>query len=150
TKFNDTLPMILFSALDNIMPRYRAVFQKFKVTEAQWRILRVLSETEHMTHAALAKACLLPTPSLVGTIDRMAKRGLVNRARSETDRRSVQIQATEKGKALVAQMLPHMIALHSHAEASVSKSDWTIMERTLSDLGQAFQLSNSPLTKETL
>ena len=149
TKFNETLPMLLFRALDEIMPRYREVFQKFKITEAQWRVLRVLSETEHLSHAALANSCLLPAPSLVGTIDRMETRGLVARTRSKTDRRSVQIQATDKGKQLVGEMLPQMVSLHNQAKATIPDTDWSNMERTLSNLGQFFKTTDIPLTKET-
>ena len=84
-QFTRSLPMMLYRTLDAVMPRFRSIFNEFGLTEQQWRVLRVLWETDHTTIMALSEATLLPAPSLIGIVDRLERDGLVNRQRSEVD-----------------------------------------------------------------
>jgi len=72
--FTTSLPMLLNRSLDAIMPPYRDLFQEFGVTEQQWRVLRVLWEQKHLTSAQISILTLLPSPSLVGILDRLEKK----------------------------------------------------------------------------
>ena len=51
---------------------------------------------------ALARAVHLSGPTVTGILDRLAKRGLVERARSGNDRRSVTITITPQGEEVMA------------------------------------------------
>lgn len=51
---------------------------------------------------ALARAVHLSSPTVTGILDRLVKRGLVDRARSGYDRRSVTVTVTPAGEALLA------------------------------------------------
>jgi DNA-binding MarR family transcriptional regulator len=46
-QFTRSLPMMLYRTLDTVMPRFRSIFNEFGLTEQQWRVLRVLWETDH-------------------------------------------------------------------------------------------------------
>jgi len=81
------------------MPSYRAVFTKYDITEQQWRILRVLWEQERCSASNLAEKTLIPGASLVGILDRLSKKELIKRIRSEQDRRRVFVEATPRGGA---------------------------------------------------
>lgn len=50
---------------------------------------------------ALARAIHLSSPTVTGILDRLVKRGLVDRARSGQDRRSVTVTVTPAGEALL-------------------------------------------------
>ena len=76
--FSGSLPMMLYRALDVVMPRFRRIFNEFGLTEQQWRVLRVLWETEEIAFRELSDITLIPAPSLVGVIDRLAKQRLVD------------------------------------------------------------------------
>ena len=77
-QFTHSLPMMLYRTLDAVMPRFRKIFNDFDLTEQQWRVLRVLWETDHTTIMELSEATLLPAPSLVGIVDRLERDQLVN------------------------------------------------------------------------
>ena len=94
--FSRSLPMMLYRALDTVMPRFRKIFNEFGLTEQQWRVLRVLWEHQDIAFHALAEFTLIPAPSLVGVVDRLSKSGLVERRRSESDRRNVSIRTTSR------------------------------------------------------
>jgi len=122
--FSRSLPMMLYSTLHAVMPRFRRIFKKFGLTEQQWRVLRVLWEIDRMPFQELANITLIPAPSLVGVIDRLGNNGLVERQRSETDRRVVYIQATSIGQELGEKVRPEVVRVYDELQASVDPLIW--------------------------
>lgn len=123
-QFSRSLPMMLYRALDAVMPRFRRIFNEFGLTEQQWRVLRVLWEHDDIAFRELADITLIPAPSLVGIVDRLSGQGLVARRRSETDRRSVFVQATEKGRDLHRDVKPHVDAAYAELRGSIDDKEW--------------------------
>lgn len=116
--------MMLYSALDAVMPRFRKIFKKFGLTEQQWRVLRVLWETDSIALQALADITLIPAPSLVGVIDRLETSDLVERRRSKSDRRVVYIHATKTGQKLEQKVRPEVDRLYAELQASIDPTVW--------------------------
>lgn len=123
-EFSQSLPMMLYRALDAVMPRFRRIFNEFGLTEQQWRVLRVLWEHEDIAFRALSEQTLIPAPSLVGVVDRLGKQGLVSRRRSETDRRNVFVFATAKGRELHLEVRPHVNAAYADLRQSIDEGEW--------------------------
>jgi len=123
-QFSRSLPMMLYRTLDAVMPRFRKIFNEFGLTEQQGRVLRVLWERDQIALGELARLTLIPTPSLVGIVDRLAKQGLVARRRSETDRRNVFISATDDGKALHRRVRPRVDEAYADLRASIDAGEW--------------------------
>lgn len=130
--FEQSLPMLLYQALDRVLPRFRAIFKQFGLTEPQWRVLRTLWERDRVALSELASITLIPAPSLVGVVDRLSRDGLVERHRSETDRRVVWIQATGRGSALEAEVRPLVEQVYAELEASVDPALWAQLLSSLS------------------
>jgi len=132
-QFTRSLPMMLYRALDAVMPRFRSIFNEFDLTEQQWRVLRVLWETDLSTIGELSEVTLLPAPSLVGIVDRLEQRGLVARRRSEKDRRKVHVVVTVAGAKLEAQIMPRVASAYADLKQSVDADTWAAV---LAGLGQ--------------
>ena len=122
--FSRSLPMMLYRALDAVMPRFRRIFNEFGLTEQQWRVLRVLWEHDETAFRELSEFTLIPAPSLVGVVDRLAKQGLVARRRSDKDRRNVFVQATEKGTDLHRRVRPQVDAAYAELRESIDAEEW--------------------------
>ena len=122
--FSHSLPMMLYRTLDAIMPKFRQIFREFGLTEQQWRVLRVLWEQGATTSRELSRFTLIPAPSLVGIIDRLAANGLVVRTRSELDRRNVFIETTDEGQKLEAKVRPRVDEAYANLRATVSTDHW--------------------------
>ena len=122
--FSRSLPMLLYRTLDAVMPRFRSIFGKFGLTEQQWRVLRVLWEMDGAALSDLADLTRIPAPSLVGVVDRLAKSGLVERRRSETDRRVVFIHATDEGKKLEEKVRPAVVQAYGELQARIDAEAW--------------------------
>jgi homoprotocatechuate degradation regulator HpaR len=123
-QFFSSLPMKLYRALDAVMPRFRRIFRDYGITEQQWRVLRVLWEHKELASRDLADTTLIPASSLVGVVDRLQNRGLVDRRRDEVDRRGVFVAATESGRALEAQVMPRVEETYQQIRESVDSATW--------------------------
>ena len=135
-KFLDSLPMILSRTLDGVMPVYRALFQEHAITDQQWRVMRALWEQKHLTSKQISEITLLPSPSLVGILDRLEKKGFVGRLRSVEDRRLVYIVPTQAGRKLQELMLPKIEQIHDKFMHQVTPDEWGELNRILDKLNE--------------
>ena len=133
-KFTDSLPMLLSRALDKVMPHYRSLFQAYDLTNQQWRVLRALWEQKHLTSTEISQITILPTPSLVGILDRLEKKGLIGRLRSVEDRRHVHIIPTQAGRNLQEKILPEVEKIHNDFMQRVTAEEWDELNRILKKL----------------
>jgi DNA-binding MarR family transcriptional regulator len=72
------------------------------VTVPQLSCLLQIAESGPLTLKALAQQVDLTAGTVVGIIDRLERKGLVERTRSQIDRRQVRISISQQGKSLVA------------------------------------------------
>jgi len=139
-QFTRSLPMMLYRSLDVLMPRFRKIFSDFGLTEQQWRVLRVLWEQQDVTLNELSGVTLIPAPSLVGVVDRLQAMGLVERRRSDADRRKVYVLATQKGGELEAKVMPQVASAYAALKQSVDAETW---DQVLKGLQQISELEES-------
>ena len=132
--FATSLPMMLYRALNAVMPRFRAIFAAHGLTEPQWRVLRVLWEHDSVAFRTLAEHTLIPPPSLVGVIDRLAANGLVERERAADDRRQVAVSATTAGRELHQRVQPEVEAAYAALDAELSPTARKALDRGLAAL----------------
>ena len=131
-KFDTSLPMMLYRALDVLMPRFRAIFREFDLTEQQWRILRVLWDGDELSAIELSDRTLIPAPSLVGMLNRLEKRHLVKRLRNKRDRRSVIVAITRDGRTLKESVSPRVEQVYRQIQAAVAPDVWNQLHIGLS------------------
>lgn len=129
--FTRSLPMLLYQALDAVMPRFRRIFNRFGITEQQWRVLRVLLDEPVSTVGSLAAHTLIPAPSLVGVIDRLEKAGLVARRRRASDRRVVEIVATDQGQDLQKTLMPLVTEAYAGVLKALPPREWARLIESL-------------------
>lgn len=75
------------------------------ITHAQGRIVQMLATGKCTTSAELVREMYIDSASMTRMIDRLEKRGLIERTRSEKDRRIIALSLSVDGKAL-AKLLP--------------------------------------------
>jgi len=135
-QFTRSLPMMLYRSLDAVTPRFRKIFSDFGLTEQQWRVLRVLWEQQDVTLNELSGITLIPAPSLVGVVDRLQGMGLVERRRSDVDRRKVYVLATEKGARLEAKVMPRVASAYAALKQSVDAETWDLVLKGLQQISE--------------
>jgi len=82
--------------------RSRRLMQQAGFTGPQLLILQALGQHEEMSAGELAREINLSQGTVTSILDRLEKRGLIQRIRSESDRRKVFITLTEIGKEQLA------------------------------------------------
>ena len=144
-EFEQSLPMMLYRAIDTVLPRFRLIFSEYGLTETQWRVLRVLWEHDAVTLKELSGMTLIPAPSLVGVVDRLEQQNLVNRERDHLDRRQVFIRATTHGAELEAQVSPKVEATYQQLRASLAPEAWQGLMFGLQELSSVSDTPHSLL-----
>ena len=135
--FSQSLPLMLYRALDVVMPEFRKIFAEHGLTEQQWRILRVLWEEDKQPLLIVAEKTLLPSPSLVGIVDRLERDGLVMRRRSQADRRVVFVSLTKAGAGLEEAVSPAVNAAYAALIKRVGSRKWHVLLTSLNALADS-------------
>jgi DNA-binding MarR family transcriptional regulator len=84
----------------------RHLVAKYGLTGPQLALLRELSTHEGVSVGQLTRALHLSQATVTGILDRLAKRDIVRRQRSDQDRRRVEVWLTETGKQLLTDAPP--------------------------------------------
>jgi DNA-binding MarR family transcriptional regulator len=90
------------SAMSNEVNQY--TMAELGITSTQASILFMLATSKCMAAVDLAREYGIDASAVTRLIDRLEKRGLLSRVRSQEDRRVVKLDLTEEGYALVALM----------------------------------------------
>lgn len=113
------LPLLFLQARESVFARFRPILNTAGVTEQQWRVLRALLDHGPLEPRQIGEVCRLSSPSLAGILARMDDLGLVLRERLDHDQRRVRVSATDKGRALAAQLAPSIEATYRELETQL-------------------------------
>lgn len=112
------------------------------LTDAQWKPLWMLKSGRASTAHELARQAMIDAGAITRMVDRLEAKGLIERVRSEADRRVVHLRLTEAGEAAVANV-PHVLAsVNNDFLRGFSDKDFQQLHQLLDRLvanGQALQ-----------
>lgn len=104
------------------------------LTDAQWKPLFMLSIGRAETAHELARVLDCDAGAVTRMLDRVEAKGLIERVRSETDRRVVHLRLTDAGRA-AADIVPHVLAdAHNDLFAGFSRDEWMQLRELISRL----------------
>ena len=106
----------------------------FDVGIGQWAVLLHLWGSDGMSQAQLAKRVAIEQPTMVRTIDRMERDGLVMRTPDPTDRRASRITLTERGWNLRDALVPLAQDVNRAATERLSDEEVATLRRLLAKL----------------
>lgn len=112
----------------------KEVARQHGLTGPQVTAIKVLENFGALSLTDLSARMSSTNSTMTGIADRMERDGLVERIRSETDRRVVQIALTERGRALAAQIPVASMALFADALRSLDERDRRDLTRILRKL----------------
>lgn len=91
---------LLTTAQHSVFQYLNGKLSEYDVTPSQYRVLSCLWQREFATPKQISEILCLETSTISGVLDRMQKKGLIDRVINRDDRREVRVVPTEKGKAL--------------------------------------------------
>ena len=116
----------------------------FEVGIGQWAVLLHLWGNDGMTQAQLSRRVAIEQPTMVRTIDRMERDGLVTRSPDPNDRRASRITLTERGWNLRDALVPLADGVNRAATASLTDEEVHTLERLLAKLVAGEAAENTP------
>ena len=109
----------------------KQVGDPFELRPVEYTILSLINENPGGSAAQLAQALAVTAPNITMWIDKLEGRELVQRQRSETDKRAQHLRLTDKGAKLVALATEHLLAGERAAFAQLSDGERMILVELL-------------------
>lgn len=105
---NYTLPTQFLRLRELVMARFRVVLNSADLTDAKWRVLRILFVNGDSDFAELSTSSLVLKPSLSRLLWSLESRGLVERRDVKADQRQIEVALTPEGQQFVIELTPQI------------------------------------------
>lgn len=115
--------------LDNYLARF---FRQHDLTFSQYNLLRILDmEDRPLSCGEIGERLVQVVPAVTALVDRLLKRELVTRERSESDRRTVYVNITPKGRQVVAPVVDLLRDLEKEVMSEMKRKEQKELIRLL-------------------
>lgn len=123
--------------LSSVISRHQEVVQKrFKVSNVEIDILRLLHSKGDLKMKDIGAAVNVKLSNLTNIIDRLEQQKLVKRVNSKTDRRSIFVNVTTKGKKLLSDYAELLRELSSRMREVMAKEQFGAFLEGLEKISQ--------------
>ncbi|GAA6195100.1 homoprotocatechuate degradation operon regulator HpaR [Pseudophaeobacter sp.] len=129
-----SLPIALLRARERVMGPIRHLLSDVDLTEQQWRVLRVVQESNGIDPTEIAdQACLL-LPSLTRILQKLDEKGLISRERDQVDRRRQVIRITAAGAEIIEANIAASIAIVERTREKMGEERYEALLDLLNEL----------------
>ena len=129
-----SLPIALLRARERVMGPIRHLLSDVDLTEQQWRVLRVVQESNGIDPTEIAdQACLL-LPSLTRILQKLDEKGLISRERDQVDRRRQVIRITAAGAEIIEANIAASIAIVDRTREKMGQERYEALLDLLNEL----------------
>jgi len=105
-----TAYITLVRCAESVTRRLSPFLSEHRLTETQFGVLEAIYHLGPLNQSQLGVKTLKSSGNMTLVVDNLEKCGLARRERSTEDRRVVLVHLTDRGRALVADMLPQHVA----------------------------------------
>jgi homoprotocatechuate degradation regulator HpaR len=135
------LPEKLQRARHALLGRFRTILANRKLTDPQWRILRVLQAEDEIDTAALAKRALILGPSLSRILKDLEQRRLISKKPDSEDGRRFLLRISPAGRRLIDVTAPELDPVYGFLAERMTAADVSRLNRLLDELLAALEAS---------
>lgn len=122
------------------------VLKEFGVTGPQLWALRTIYDEGQISMGALSQRMYLHMSTVSGVVDRLEKKGYVERTRGPSDRRVVKISLTKEGKTLVQRGPEAAQGKLLHGLESLSQQEVKIIRSSLDKVVRLMEIQDTKAT----
>ncbi len=130
-KPQESVGFLMRRIVDTLSSQIEHEFEPSGLTSAQWLPLLKLSMGATSTVAELARECHLDAGGMTRLLDRLETKGLVRRVRSCEDRRVVNLELTDEGRAAAKKIPAVLCGVQNAAMRGFSKEEWQLLRQLL-------------------
>jgi DNA-binding MarR family transcriptional regulator len=106
--------------------------------------LRRAGAPHRLSPSAIAEALLVPSGTMTNRLDRLEGQGLIERLPHPTDRRSMEVQLTDRGRELVDEAVTAHVANEQRMLAPLSERERATLDRLTSKLLRHLASEDAP------
>lgn len=116
----------LVIAADAVRAPMDALCAKYEITQGQYNVLRILrgAGCEGHPRCEIAERMVERAPDITRLIDRLEKQDLVERSRSDEDRKLSMAKISHKGLALLDEIELELMEIHQQMTEKLSAAEW--------------------------
>jgi len=133
-KARDSVGYLVRRAGNLMTTRVEAAFADQQITFSQWMVLVKLRDGIASTAAEIARDMCHDSGALTRVIDQLSQRGLIERERSQADRRTIELKLTEAGLKIVNSLVPTVVGLLNMAMTGFSTEEAATLNHLLNKL----------------
>ncbi len=137
-KFTEAWCFRLAALSRKISRKYNTQCSEFGITATQSFVILDLLDHDGSSVKDIAARIQLDSPAVTGVIDRLYKEELVHRAEDPSDRRSLQIFLTSKGRTLAEKIIPMADDFNRQMQVGFKADEVSFFEKYLSRIEQKF------------
>lgn len=116
-------PYLVNRAGLRIAEAFEAALKPHRLSLRLWRVLAALWHYGETSQIDLARHTSIDASTLSRMVGGLARRGLVARAKSDTDSRAVRVRLTERGRALTKKLIPTALEYERISLDGLSEGD---------------------------
>jgi DNA-binding MarR family transcriptional regulator len=141
----EPLKDIIFYWVDKSIRTYRQYAQKqlksagYSITIDQWLVIKTLLENSNIKQKDLGKKIFKDNASVTRIIELLVKAKYLRRKNNAQDRRRSGLEATEKGRKIIADVQQIVLKNRAVALDSISKNDLEITKKVLIKISENCQ-----------
>ena len=149
-KPDESVGYLMRRILNAVAAEVESELEPTGLTNAQWVPLIKLYMGSASTVAELARECSLDTGGMTRLLDRLEAKGLVRRVRSSEDRRVVNLELTDDGRAAAKEIPAILCGVQNDHMRGFSVEEWQTLKsllRRILDNAKAIQAEREERTQ---
>jgi DNA-binding MarR family transcriptional regulator len=127
----ESIGYLLRTTVSTLMRACEAAMRPYGLTSVQWAPLMIISRGGNPTAASLARDLNTDTGAMTRMLDRLEAKGLLQRTRSSTDRRVVELSLTEQGRELTTKIPHHLAEVYNRHLVGFSPEEFNTLKQLL-------------------
>lgn len=132
----DRLEQSLFQLTDVIQKHQEIVQRRFKVSSVEIDILKLLDTEGDKKMKDIGERVRVKLSNLTNIIDRLETQKLVKRVNSKTDRRSIFVHISTKGRKLLSDYAEFLRELSTRMQSSIQEDEFGILVEGLEKIAK--------------
>ncbi len=122
--YSDSIGIIIITAAKSLEKAIDIeLINHLGLTGSQWKVVAALGVKDGITQKAISDMIFLETPTVVPILDKMEKKGLIQRKADPQDRRNNMVFLTKKSKEMVEPLFDLILDFRKRISKNVSVKD---------------------------
>ncbi len=120
---NNSLGFVLNRTAIAMKTGFNTKIKEFDISPEQWSLIFRVVENEGLTQKELSDTTYKDQANITRSIDRIEKKGFLNRVSNSSDRRIINLFPTQKAKELVKKIVPISNEYNKQLSQGLSKNE---------------------------